>query len=303
MLLHRAVALPRPCHTRLFSTTSPAYSALFNLPGLANSRESQYLSKETGIPRTEYSSNIHLIRSSEVDPFGPNAPGASKYATLNSRPTHQRGAPPSAPAAPAIWADTRDGIDDLAQAVINAEKRLRAKLNHIEMGIETPHTDNEITRLRNTRAAAMDRLVKYCDSAAKAPRAGLALLAEQAVAARMDASTLRSKYSDVKHTRNTLTAGICVLLLFLYSVSAERNELRRSKAEADKVSERARAEGVLAAHHTAEELHADEETTLFVEEPTEAPATESHDPSASRKKEGGGIFSFLWASSSSAAGK
>lgn len=64
---------------RTFTTTTPSLSALFNLNGLAHSRESQYLSKESGIPRTEYSSNIHLIRSSEVDPF-PNAPGASKHA-------------------------------------------------------------------------------------------------------------------------------------------------------------------------------------------------------------------------------
>lgn len=78
--------MPRPCTCpssrvlttrRFFTTTPPARSVLFNLGGLAASREGQYLSKETGIPRTEYSSNIHLIRSSEVDPFVP-APGASK---------------------------------------------------------------------------------------------------------------------------------------------------------------------------------------------------------------------------------
>lgn len=70
---------PRTRWTRLFSTTPVSRSALFNLGGLAASRESQYLSKETGIPRTEYSANIHLIRSSEVDPFAP-APGATKQA-------------------------------------------------------------------------------------------------------------------------------------------------------------------------------------------------------------------------------
>lgn len=69
---------------RTFSTTTPSLSALFNLNGLAHSRESQYLSKERGLPRTEYSSNIHLIRSSEVDPF-PNAPGASKHPEPNRR--------------------------------------------------------------------------------------------------------------------------------------------------------------------------------------------------------------------------
>lgn len=69
---------------RLFHSSSPSRSALFNLGGLATSRESQYLSKEHGIPRTEYSSNIHLIRSSEVDPF-PNAPGATKNARLTEK--------------------------------------------------------------------------------------------------------------------------------------------------------------------------------------------------------------------------
>lgn len=75
----RPRATPGRLSPRTFTTTSPSLSALFNLNGLAHSRESQYLSKESGIPRTEYSSNIHLIRSSEVDPF-PNAPGASKHA-------------------------------------------------------------------------------------------------------------------------------------------------------------------------------------------------------------------------------
>lgn len=65
---------------RLFSTTPVSQSALFNLGRLAVSRESQYLSKEHGIPRTEYSANAHLIRSSEVDPYAP-APGATREAT------------------------------------------------------------------------------------------------------------------------------------------------------------------------------------------------------------------------------
>lgn len=91
MTMVRPRVLPTPsrvvanvhAQSRLFSTTPPSRSALFNLGGLAASREGQYLSKETGIPRTEYSSNIHLIRSSEVDPFAP-APGASKHANRRS---------------------------------------------------------------------------------------------------------------------------------------------------------------------------------------------------------------------------
>ncbi|POS75081.1 hypothetical protein DHEL01_v206523 [Diaporthe helianthi] len=53
--------------------------SFFNLGGLGASREAEYLSRERGIPRTEYNSNIHLIRSSEVDPFAP-APGSSRSA-------------------------------------------------------------------------------------------------------------------------------------------------------------------------------------------------------------------------------
>ncbi|KAG6368980.1 hypothetical protein INS49_003199 [Diaporthe citri] len=56
---------------------------LFNLGGLGASREAQYLSKERGIPRTEYSANIHLIRSSEVDPFAP-APGSTRTAAARA---------------------------------------------------------------------------------------------------------------------------------------------------------------------------------------------------------------------------
>ncbi|KAI7784996.1 hypothetical protein LA080_008395 [Diaporthe eres] len=56
---------------------------LFNLGGLGASREAQYLSKERGIPRTEYSANIHLIRSSEVDPFAP-APGSTRSAAARA---------------------------------------------------------------------------------------------------------------------------------------------------------------------------------------------------------------------------
>lgn len=76
----RSCATSRQRLSRAFSTTASSRNVLFNLGGLAASREGQYLSKEHGIPRTEYSSNIHLIRSSEVDPFAPLAPGASKHA-------------------------------------------------------------------------------------------------------------------------------------------------------------------------------------------------------------------------------
>lgn len=70
------------CGRLQFSTSHAVRSGggpLFNLGGLGASREAQYLSKERGIPRTEYSANIHLIRSSEVDPFAP-APGSTRSA-------------------------------------------------------------------------------------------------------------------------------------------------------------------------------------------------------------------------------
>ncbi|KAH8753021.1 hypothetical protein F5883DRAFT_651174 [Diaporthe sp. PMI_573] len=72
---------------RLWFSTSKAVrggsGSFFNLGGLGASREAQYLSKERGIPRTEYNSNIHLIRSSEVDPFAP-APGSTRAAAARA---------------------------------------------------------------------------------------------------------------------------------------------------------------------------------------------------------------------------
>ena len=70
---------------RLWFSSSHAVrsGAFFNLGGLCASREAQYLSRERGIPRTEYSANIHLIRSSEVDPFAP-APGSTRTAAARA---------------------------------------------------------------------------------------------------------------------------------------------------------------------------------------------------------------------------
>ncbi|KAL1877922.1 hypothetical protein Daus18300_002275 [Diaporthe australafricana] len=73
------------CGRLLFSTSQALRGGgpLFNLGGLGASREAQYLSRERGIPRTEYSANIHLIRSSEVDPFAP-APGSTRSAAARA---------------------------------------------------------------------------------------------------------------------------------------------------------------------------------------------------------------------------
>lgn len=81
---------------RLRFSTSHARAGggpLFNLGGLGASREAQYLSKERGIPRTEYSANIHLIRSSEVDPFAP-APGSTRSAARRAAARAQAEAHP-----------------------------------------------------------------------------------------------------------------------------------------------------------------------------------------------------------------
>ena len=58
--------LPRHLYTtpRILSSGS-----LLNLSGLSTSRESGFLSKERGIPRTEFSPHLELIRLSEVEPF------------------------------------------------------------------------------------------------------------------------------------------------------------------------------------------------------------------------------------------
>ena len=57
--------ISRPFH----STRPQASNSILNLSGLSTSRESRFLSKERGIPRTEFSPHLELIRSSEVDPF------------------------------------------------------------------------------------------------------------------------------------------------------------------------------------------------------------------------------------------
>lgn len=51
------------------SSSHRASGSILNLSGLSASRESRFLSKERGIPRTEFSPHLELIRTSEVDPF------------------------------------------------------------------------------------------------------------------------------------------------------------------------------------------------------------------------------------------
>jgi hypothetical protein len=73
-------------NVRRFSMTHPVgakSSPLFDLNGLANSREAQHLSKERSIPRTEFMPTLQMIRSGEVDPYAP-APGSSVRGTETS---------------------------------------------------------------------------------------------------------------------------------------------------------------------------------------------------------------------------
>ena len=65
-----ATALMAPPSMRGFhGTPTCAGSSILNLSGLSTSRESRFLAKERGIPRTEFSPHLELIRSSEVEPF------------------------------------------------------------------------------------------------------------------------------------------------------------------------------------------------------------------------------------------
>ena len=68
------------------STARQGSNSILNLSGLSISRESRFLSKERGIPRTEFSPHLELIRSSEVNPFtGKGSPvGSPSPATYSS---------------------------------------------------------------------------------------------------------------------------------------------------------------------------------------------------------------------------
>ena len=76
--------LSKHLHTasRLYSSGS-----LFNLSGLSHSRESGFLSKERGIPRTEFAPHLELIRSSEVEPFAEKKKKLPTTDSLQSSPT------------------------------------------------------------------------------------------------------------------------------------------------------------------------------------------------------------------------
>lgn len=60
----------RPFHT----TNACAAGSILDLGNLSISRESRFLARTQGRPRTEFSPHLELIRSSEVDPFTERAP-------------------------------------------------------------------------------------------------------------------------------------------------------------------------------------------------------------------------------------
>ncbi|KAL8708932.1 MAG: hypothetical protein Q9220_006264 [cf. Caloplaca sp. 1 TL-2023] len=68
-LLHRRPFILSAATRSFHSSPRLCGSPLLNLAGLSTSRECQFLSKERGIPRTEFSPHLELIKSSEVTPF------------------------------------------------------------------------------------------------------------------------------------------------------------------------------------------------------------------------------------------
>ena len=85
-------ALVGPSFTRGFHNTIPcAGSSILNLSGLSTSRESRFLAKERGIPRTEFSPHLELIRSSEVEPFTGRGASSAAQSSSTLSPGHTSG--------------------------------------------------------------------------------------------------------------------------------------------------------------------------------------------------------------------
>ena len=103
---HAHLPLPAPPHHG-FHTSRVLSSALFNLGGLSTSRENQFLSKEKGRPRTEFSPHLELIRSSEVDTQ--QRPNASESTPVAVNPA-------------STLIDTRKFREDVAKNVVAMPK-------------------------------------------------------------------------------------------------------------------------------------------------------------------------------------
>ena len=70
----------RPFH----ATPSYAAASFLDLSNLSISRESRFLAKSQGRPRTHFSPHLELIRSSEVDPFTERGPKAEETVYNNA---------------------------------------------------------------------------------------------------------------------------------------------------------------------------------------------------------------------------
>lgn len=172
-----ATALVVPSFTRGFHETIPcAGSSILNLSGLSTSRESRFLAKERGIPRTEFSPHLELIRSSEVEPFagGDVSSAARSSSGLSSGHTGAVDSPLSVAylikeldATRVLQAKTASALQDL-QTRYKSRERDAVNLSFVTVllivGIANASALKEMAepllqRCRNAKEAA---LAKYC---------------------------------------------------------------------------------------------------------------------------------------------
>lgn len=298
---------------RTFSTTTAARSVLFNLNGLAHSRESQYLSKERGLPRTEYSSNIHLIRSSEVDVLGPSVPGSSIKQQL---PQQQQ--PPQPSSTEQQHQPPPPQTPTAAAAAAVAAYHLARLNKDFDLALVPPPAAVAAA------AAANAHLIAYVlDAASQHPpaarRTALELLVAQLVKERCENARLRSddKEELLRLYGQGQTSvflfgsfwGFIVILLFgflqyitaaLFPAPALKAGLGGGLAALEE-EQLAGAAVAVAAESEAEPEAA--RAAADSDEPN-VQTSESHKtPGSSRDGKGGGFGSFLWASPSSGAGR
>ena len=172
-----ATALVVPSFTRGFHcTTRCAGSSILNLSGLSTSRESRFLAKERGIPRTEFSPHLELIRSSEVEPFTGRDASSAAQSSFTLSPGHTTGVdnPLSVAylikeldATRVLQAETANALRDL-QTKHKSRERDAVNLSFVTVllivGIVNASALKEMAepilqRYRNAKEAA---LAKYC---------------------------------------------------------------------------------------------------------------------------------------------
>ena len=129
-LARRAARFHNITTRQAFHSTPPrlAGSPLLNLSGLSISRESQHLSKEYRIPRTEFAPHLELIRTSEVEPFAANT-STSQPNEIKHPPSDQgnREASPRFDNSGTVAATTKYLIDELMTATSMVQELLREK--------------------------------------------------------------------------------------------------------------------------------------------------------------------------------